>query len=277
MANTSHRGHGGAGGKQMKPMDPGAVGCGTTEYKEVAWINDYFLKATKWNDSSDYSANSVNQNLVNIVNNVNRVAKWSDINVSHHFNAFNGKATGAEVWYYLGDAKGRALAEKVSAAIAKQLGIANRGAKATTNLYVVSNTVGTTILIEWAFVDNTSDMNKWNANKVNAVNAVLEVLGYKGNNQGGNTVTKKDTREPHYVLVGWYNKNSGSIKTLEDWLKKEKMGYTVKTQGNKVWIAVGYFSQSSSWKRSLEKYLDEKDWSYVVCFKRDIDNIIKNW
>ena len=220
MANTTHRGHGGAGAKQMKPMDPGAVGCGTTEYKEVAWINDYFLKATKWNDSSDYSANSVNQNLVNIVNNVNRVAKWSDINVSHHFNAFNGKATGAEVWYYLGDAKGRALAEKVSAAISKALGIPNRGAKATTNLYVVSNTVGTTILIEWAFVDNASDMKNWNGNKAKAVNAVLNVLGYKTTNGGGNAVNKANK---NYYGTGNYFVALKDLKTMnKGWTKVDK-------------------------------------------------------
>lgn len=231
MANTTHRGHGGAGSKQMNPMDPGAVGSGTTEYKEVSWINDYFLKATKWNDSSDYSANSVNQNLVNIVNNVNRVAKWSDINISHHFNAFNGKATGVEVWYYLGDAKGRALAEAVSAAISKVLGIPNRGAKATTNLYVVSNTVGTTILIEWAFVDNASDMRKWNANKVNAVNAVLEVLGYKGNAQGGNKEMKYHTQAKCYYEV---IENSCALYKGPSF-KERYHGYY--TRGSKIWIS----------------------------------------
>jgi len=231
MANTSHRGHGGEGAKQMKPMDPGANGSGTTEYKEVSWINDYFLKMTKWVDASDYSGRTVNQNLVNIVNNVNRVAKWSDINVSHHFNAFNGKATGAEVWYYLGDAKGRALAEKVSVAISKTLGIQNRGAKATTNLYVVSNTVGTTILIEWAFVDNASDMNKWNANKVNAVNAVLGVLGYKGNTQGGNKEMKYHTQAERYYEV---IENSCALYKGPSF-KERYYGYY--TRGSKIWIS----------------------------------------
>lgn len=271
MANTTHRGHGGAGGKQMKPMDVGAVGSGTTEYKEVSWINDYFLKMTKWVDASDYSANTVNQNLVNIVNNVNRVAKWSDINVSHHFNAFNGKATGVEVWYYLGDAKGRALAEAVSAAISKALGITNRGAKATTNLYVVSNTVGTTILIEWAFVDNASDMRKWNANKVNAVNAVLEVLGYKVTNQGGNKIVD---RSKHYVVTGGYKKDGHDMNKVINWLKKEGMNYKIKTNyTNNVRIEVGTFPMISPWKRKLEDFLGKNKYNYQVVDGNNLDNL----
>lgn len=177
MVNSTGRGHGGRGA-----FDVGAVGNGTTEYAEVSWINDQFVKKIGWADVSDYSATNVNQNLVNIVANTNRVSSASDITLSHHKNAFNGKATGVEVWYYLGDATGRSLAEKLSAAIANALGLQNRGAKGTTNLYVVSNTNAHCLLIEWCFVDNTNDMKKWNANKVKAVDAALKVLGFKGGN-----------------------------------------------------------------------------------------------
>lgn len=173
MSNSTGRGHGGRNG-----FDQGAVGNGTTEYKEVSWINDQFLAATKWKDVSDYSATNVNDNLYNIVANTNNVSNGNELTFSHHKNAFNRKATGVEVWYYMGDSKGHELAVKLSAAISKALGLENRGAKATTSLYVVNNTSATCLLVEWCFVDNANDMAKWRANKQSAVNAALNVLGY---------------------------------------------------------------------------------------------------
>ncbi|MGX6993929.1 hypothetical protein CBF34_07000 [Vagococcus penaei] len=181
MANTSHAGHGGAGSPIM-PMDVGAIGNGTTEHGEMLWLNSELLEVTKWIDTTDIAGTTVLNNLMNIRNNINRVANWLSTNISNHMNAFNRKATGVEVWYYLGDAKGKALAEKLSAAIANALGLPNRGAKATTDLYIIRETVGTTVLIEWAFIDNADDMKKWNANKVKAVDAALKVLGFKGGN-----------------------------------------------------------------------------------------------
>ncbi len=127
-------------------------------------------------DASDFSGRTVNQNLTNQVVNMDKLAGVADINVSNHANAFNGVATGAEVWYYAGDSIGKQLAEKTSAAIAKALGIVNRGAKPTTNLYVVSQSVGHTILIEWFFIDNASDVAKWKANKGAAIAAVMKVF-----------------------------------------------------------------------------------------------------
>lgn len=177
MTDSSGAGHGGKGAPK-NPMDPGAVGSGTTEHKEVYWVNQQFSATGKLKDVTDYKAGNVNQNLVNIVANTNAVSKGSELTFSHHMNAFNGKATGVEVWYYLGDPKGKALAEKLSARIAKELGLPNRGAKATTALYVVAYTNATCLLIEWCFVDNRSDIASWNKNKVKAVNAALEVAGY---------------------------------------------------------------------------------------------------
>lgn len=215
MANTTHAGHGGKGSPNS-PMDPGAVGNGTTEHGEMLAVNSLLVSATKWNDTTDKSGSTVNNNLYNIVNNVNRVASASNTNVSNHMNAFNGKATGVEVWYYLGDSKGYQLASKLSSAIASALGLLNRGAKATTDLYVVRETVGTTVLIEWCFIDNPTDMKQYRANKTKAVNAALNVLGYKGANtvkyheKNGLYEALKD--DVFYKEADLKNKSSWNIK-----------------------------------------------------------------
>lgn len=217
MTDSSGAGHGGAGAPK-NPMDPGAVGSGTTEHKEVYWVNQQFIATGKLKDVTDYKAGNVNQNLVNIVANTNAVSKGSELTFSHHMNAFNGKATGVEVWYYLGDAKGKRLAEQLSAAISKALGLPNRGAKATTSLYVVSYTNATCLLIEWCFVDNRSDIASWNKNKVKAVNAALKVIGY-----GAPTPAKAE----YWDQKGWYEvtEDVTSVYT-STWFDKSKLsGY----------------------------------------------------
>ena len=167
MTDTTGAGHGG-----KNEFDAGAVGNGTTERKEVLAINRDLIKANPgWKDVSDYSGGSINANLYNIVNNTNKVGKSSERTFSHHMNAFNGKATGVEVWYYAGDSIGRSMAEKASAAISKALGLQNRGAKATTDLYVVANTIPHCILVEWCFVDNPNDIAAWRKNRTAAINA----------------------------------------------------------------------------------------------------------
>lgn len=200
--NTSHGGHGGAGSASGRPMDPGAVGNGTTEWAEMRQTNNKMLNATKWKDVRDDSGYNVNQNLINIVNNTNRVTNGSSVNVSNHMNAFNGQANGTEVWYYAGDNRGYDLAKRLSAAISKALGTFDRGPKATTALYVVNNTVGTTVLIEWCFVDNAGDMAKWRANKDKAIDAALAVLGYKNANVGGGKPVSKPV--VYQTKQGWY-------------------------------------------------------------------------
>lgn len=126
-------------------------------------------------DASDFKGRNVNENLVNLKNNMDKLAGTKDINVAYHLNAFNKTATGAEVWYWLGDPVGYAIAKKLSAAIAKALGIVDRGPKATTNLYVIAQTKGVTILPEICFIDNKSDMQKYHANKTKLFKAMIDV------------------------------------------------------------------------------------------------------
>ena len=126
-------------------------------------------------DASDFKGRNVNENLVNLKNNMDKLASAKDINVAYHLNAFNKTATGAEVWYWLGDPVGYAIAKKLSAAIAKALGIVDRGPKATTNLYVIAQTKGVTILPEICFIDNKSDMEKYQANKSKLFKAMIDV------------------------------------------------------------------------------------------------------
>lgn len=106
-----------------------------------------------------------------------RIANGSgaDLFIAVHFNA--GGGTGTEVWHYPGSSA-ESYAESVSAELASALGLRNRGAKATTGLYVLNRTTMPAILIEVCFVDTEQDADAWNATSWDALcGAVVRGLG----------------------------------------------------------------------------------------------------
>ncbi|NEO25627.1 MAG: cell wall hydrolase [Kamptonema sp. SIO4C4] len=82
-----------------------------------------------------------------------------DIYVSIHFNAFNGRANGSEI--YAVSAAGRRIAQPVLQEIIN-LGFYNRGVRDGSHLYVLKNTLMPAILIEGCFIDSRMDMNRYN-------------------------------------------------------------------------------------------------------------------
>lgn len=94
-----------------------------------------------------------------------------DLFVSIHFNCFNRKARGTEVFAI--SPTGRKYAKSVLEEICK-LGFINRGVKDGSNLYVVKHTTAPAILIECCFCDSKSDMDLFDAEKMAA--AIVEGL-----------------------------------------------------------------------------------------------------
>jgi len=98
-----------------------------------------------------------------------------DFVISNHFNGHsNATARGVEVLYR--NAAMRPLARAVSAAIARELGIPNRGAIRRTNLFFLNSFPNTGILIEWAFMTNAADMRAWGERRVRAVEAATRTI-----------------------------------------------------------------------------------------------------
>ncbi len=115
------------------------------------------------------SASTVLQSLAQRCNtaNANRV----DVFVSIHFNAFNGKANGTEI--FAGSETSRRIAKPVLDEIVK-LGFFNRGVKSGSHLYVVRNTNMPAILVESCFLDSQKDMNLYNPEAL--ANAIVKGL-----------------------------------------------------------------------------------------------------
>ncbi|MES5846304.1 MULTISPECIES: N-acetylmuramoyl-L-alanine amidase [unclassified Bacillus cereus group] len=124
-------------------------------------------------DDTDEVGTTQSQNLNNIIRNSNSHAV--DLVISFHLNASDGNGQGVEVLYY--DQKD--LAAKISAQIAKDIGWRDRGAKQRTDLAVLNGTKAPAILIELGFIDNESDMAKWNVDKI-ANSIVFALTGQTG-------------------------------------------------------------------------------------------------
>jgi N-acetylmuramoyl-L-alanine amidase len=121
----------------------------------------------------DNTSTSQSQNLNTIVayhNSQNR-----DLDVSVHFNAFDGNAQGTEVLFVTQEA----LARDVSAAISAAGGFTNRGAKKRTDLAFLNGTHEPAILLEVCFCDSRVDSDKYNAKFEAICTAIADVLGGK--------------------------------------------------------------------------------------------------
>ncbi|WP_204106646.1 MULTISPECIES: N-acetylmuramoyl-L-alanine amidase [Spirulina sp. CCY15215] len=99
--------------------------------------------------------------------NSNRV----DIYVSIHFNAFNGRASGTEV--FATSSAGRKIAAPVLNNVVA-LGYYNRGVKNGSHLYVLKNTAMPAILVECCFIDSRRDMDLYNTESM--ANAIVKGL-----------------------------------------------------------------------------------------------------
>lgn len=215
----------GHGGKKTGSTwyDPGAGGNGYNEADFTRQINQKILAITKAVDTTDNTGTSANGNLGNITAKINAAADgWA---LSNHLNAFNGTATGVEVLY--GSSSSKAKAEEMAAAISKATGLPNRGAKDGSWLYIARNSRPgkKVLLIEWAFVDNKSDMQKLVKNLDKAIAAMLTCFGYSNQPSPANEYWTQPGLYELLVDDTWYG--DIHLKTKSTW----KMG-----KGSNIWI-----------------------------------------
>ena len=152
-----------AGGHSKKA--PGAS-CYIDEYTEDRKVNSALISELKKRGHTLYDcsneASTSRAELASEVSTANRsgAAYFGAI----HFNACKKTSAkvGVEVWYYKGSATGQKIAAAISANLASLLGIPNRGAKATTSLYVLRKTNMPAFLVEVCFVDSQGDTSAYN-------------------------------------------------------------------------------------------------------------------
>lgn len=171
----------------------------------------------------------VNQNLAYFVREMD---KKRGVNLSIHFNAFNGSAHGTESFSYAGDSIGKSVSTNMSAKVSKVLGTFNRGNK-NAPLYVIDWSQDVTTLLEVCFLDNDSDMKKFMAKREEVAHAIASCYD---NYKGGNTVNKPKVKANYWNTAGriellkdtpTWNKNF--TKKDQNWLFKK--GSVIDTSG----------------------------------------------
>ena len=144
-------------------------------------------------DTTDNDGATQSQNLKNIVANCN--SHSVDLDISIHFNAYNGQAHGTEVLLF-GNGRHRDIGQRIVNEISA-LGFTNRGIKDGSNLYVVKYTNALAILIECCFCDNAEDAKLYNAESM--ANAI--VRGITGRTAQSTQPTKTPTNGRHEIVV----------------------------------------------------------------------------
>ena len=169
---------------------PGAGGCfsETSEDRSVknAVISKLRAQGHTVYDCTDEDGATEGANLQNIVNKCN--SHNVDVDVSIHFNAFNGSAHGTEVWVYPGGGCD-GIAQRIVNNLAG-LGYTNRGVKSSSQLYVLNSTSAPALLVEVCFCDSGTDAAIYNCDK--AARAIVQGLtgqAVSGSASSGGTTT----------------------------------------------------------------------------------------
>lgn len=166
------------------PTAPGASGY-IDELAEDRKFKDRLISALRArghevSDSTSDDWADANADLAQQCQRVN--AFGADLAISIHFNA--GGGTGVEAFAHGADAHGMQLAAKISANLARALGLPDRGAKDGSWLYFVNNTDPTAVLIETCFVDRAEDKAAYDATSwddlCNAVCDAVEGVSWGG-------------------------------------------------------------------------------------------------
>ena len=120
----------------------------------------------------DDTSTSQSQNLRTITNFHNSKDRRLDLSV--HFNASaSASATGVEVLHYGGHTS---IAAKLSKAMAKALGLADRGQKVRKDLYVLKNTNRPALLLEVCFVSSKKDADAYKRNFDKLCHAIADFV-----------------------------------------------------------------------------------------------------
>lgn len=97
---------------------------------------------------------SMYDNLARIVRKCNK--HEVDLDLSIHFNCYNGSGHGTEAWIYPGNKKSGSYAKKIVKNLAR-IGFSDRGVKSSSDLYVLRHTESPACLVEVCFCDNKGD------------------------------------------------------------------------------------------------------------------------
>ena len=164
--------------KGVNGEDPGAVALGYKENELTQEFEGFVMERFKAFPNkifTDTPTETLSQYL-------NRIKPGTaSVVCETHFNAANGKATGVEVIVPNDPTKDeRNLATEICSTFANIMGIPNRGVKTESQTHrgrlALMREDGINVLIEICFIDNQSDMQKYQANKKRLATILADLL-----------------------------------------------------------------------------------------------------
>lgn len=278
---------------------PGASGCFSETEEDRKVKNSVITKLREQGhtvyDCTDEDGRTASENLQKIVGKCN--AHTVDLDVSIHFNAYNGQAHGVEAYVYSNSSKAKPYAEKIVHAIAEK-GYTNRGVKTSTGLYILKHTVSPALLIECCFCDNKEDAKKYNCEEMagaivkgitgkavtnsgsvkpgpeipvkNAVAGMLitgdtPVYTAYGGKENGKTIKKGQTVKPYARC--WCGSTCWFAISGIGWIKGTTIEGWVLENGRWWYLTAGYKYPRSAWKKigSAWYYFDGSGWMKENC------------
>lgn len=208
-------------------------------------------------DCTDDAGATANQNLANIVKKCNQ--HTVDLDISIHFNAFNGSAHGSEVFQY--DSQTNTVATNILNAICA-LGFTRRGVKNGSGLYVIKNTKSKAILIECCFCDSATDARIYNAESM--ATAIVKgitgkTVGSSGSSSSGSS-SSSSSEQMYRIRKSWSDAKSqvGAYRNLESAKSQCPNGYNVYDKDGKVVYSNGGSTTSTT---TDKLYRVRKSWS----------------
>ena len=217
---------------------PGAGGCFSETHEDRNVKNKLIalLRAEGHTvyDCTDEDGRSQNANLSNIVRKCN--AHSVDLDVSIHFNAYDGSAHGVEVCVPNGSSqtvRAARICNKIAA-----LGFTNRGVKYRNNLCVLNRTKAPALLVECCFCDSKADAKLYDADKM--ARAIAEgILGKKISKGTSKTyqvavtadvvnVRQKATKDSEVIAQMKKGEKITVVAETDNWVKRKHGGWVAK-------------------------------------------------
>ncbi len=246
---------------------PGASGVfsETTEDRRVKDMVIGKLRAAGHTvyDCTDEDSGSVSGNLAAIVAKCN--AHAVDLDVSIHFNCFNGQAQGTEVVVYNWGTAAEPYAQRIADRIG-ELGYIKRGGGVKTNpsLYVLRHTASPALLVECCFCDNAGDAGRYTVEKMaSAIAAGITGSVMSGSTPVGdvkNWLSRGDTGAAVTTWQKTLNTFGSDIKVDGDF------GPDTETQTIRVQRLVGVTADGCAGektKAAVDAYLKKNNWIQV--------------
>lgn len=205
-------------------FDCGAVGNGRRESDITKETVNYLMQLLKAQGHSVIDVTPYNEKFKERKDHhVFRCKKVDEFNADLYLDIHvnSGGGTGVECWVYSKNSKSYPYAENICENISKSMGLTNRGVKVNPSYWSLSLCKAPAIIVEGAFIDNKTDMEKLTPKKY--AEAIAMSFGEIKNNEIELDEIKIKLHDKDITVKGIYEKGTNYIPVRF----LERLGYKI--------------------------------------------------